>query len=177
MYSIIEERTKIIIFSGTDREYRSEGGRGELLMICKTKLEVKQKTRKMNKPIDCPFPLHLTRQDMFRLGLIDKPFDEKTLRKMSEAKLGNKNPNYGGLKESTKQKMSAVRKGKSGFQGKKHRLESKLKTSQSMKGKRNLLGWIWCHNGLDEERRVKVIPPGWYRGRIPGFMKSIRKQR
>jgi len=176
MYTIIKT-DKINVYEGTYREWIVSGKRGEMLMQCKSKLEAKVRAREFANQyktlIDAPFAVHMTRLEMYRLGQIDKPFTAESLRKMSEKKLGNKNPNFGGLKEETKRKMSAVRKGKSGFQGKKHRPESKAKTSLSMRGKKNVLGWFWVNNGLDEEKRAKSVPQGWFRGRVPGLVRSI----
>lgn len=183
MYTIINTPQEIVVYEGVYRDYvLSNGSRGcEPLIQCTTKLEVKLSIRNIiktyNKPIQSPFPYHLSRHDQYKLGLSNY-FTDSTLYKMKLAKLGSRNPTFGGHKEETRKKMSATRKGKpSNHTGKKHSLESRHKTSKSMKGKRNGLGWRWIHN-YDVERRVKgPCPVGWRPGRLPGFMRSVQSER
>lgn len=184
MYTIINTPQEIVVFEGVYREFVvANGSRGcEPLMQCTTKFEVKISLRNIiksyNKPINCPFPYHLTRIDQFRLGMLGKFHTDEQLYKMKLAKLGSRNPNYGGLTDEARRKMSITRKGKpSNHTGKKHSLESRHKTSKSMKGKRNCQGWRWIHN-YDIERRVKgPVPVGWRPGRLPGFMKGVQQER
>ena len=184
MYTIINTPKELIVFEGVYREFvLKNGSKGtEPLKQCSTKLEVKQSIRLIiksyNKPIQSPFPLHLTKLEQYRLGMVTQLFTDEQRHKMRLAKLGDKNPTFGGHKEETKRKMSLVKKGKpSNHTGKKHRLESRAKTSQSMKGKRNCVGWIWIHN-YDIEKRIKgSVPQGWKRGRLPGFMKTVQQER
>jgi hypothetical protein len=184
MYTIINTPAEIVVFEGVYREFvLKNGSRGcEPLKQCNTILEVKQSIRDIikhiNKPIQTPFPLHLTKLEQYRLGMISQMFTDEQRHRMRLAKLGDKNPTFGGHKEETKRKMSLVKKGRpSNHTGKKHKLESRLKTSKSMKGKRNCVGWIWIHNH-DCERRVKGdVPVGWKRGRLPGFMKDVQRER
>lgn len=184
MYTIINTPTEIVVYQGVYRDYvLNNGSRGcEPLIQCTTKLEVKLSIRNIiksyNKPIQSPFSCHLSRLDQYKLGMLGKYHTDEEIYKMRLAKLGNKNPNFGGLTDEARQKMSVTRKGKpSNHTGKRHKLESKQKTAKSMKGKRNALGWRWIHN-YDCERRVKgPCPVGWRPGRLPGFMRSVQSER
>lgn len=79
------------------------------------------------------------------------------------SKLGKKRP------EDVKKKISQTKKGKSNFQGKKHRYESKRLIGAHKIGNQYNKDLIWAHNpDTDEEIRVKDrkdIPKGFSEGR------------
>ena len=75
---------------------------------------------------------------------------EETKKRMSLAKMGRK------WDEATKAKISNTMKGKSNFEGKRHRLESRQKTSSTMKGICTHLKHVWIYSPIfDKEKRIE----------------------
>lgn len=94
-----------------------------------------------------------------------KIFSEETRKKLAQAKLGTTKPDW------VKSKISSKMKGKSNFEGKSHRRESRIKTSLSMMNNNNIDGHRFIYNPTtNKEKRVKDIinlPPGFRLGRNP----------
>ena len=77
-------------------------------------------------------------------------FTDEARQKMSLAKLGKKRD------EATKAKISDTMKGKSNFEGKKHRLESRQKTSSTKKGICTHMKHVWIYSPIyDIEKRIE----------------------
>jgi hypothetical protein len=70
----------------------------------------------------------------------------------------------------TKDKISRKRKGK-GNHNTRHRLESRMMTSLSMKGNTNVKGLRWAYNPFTgKEKRVHDLPEGFVWGRSPEIL-------
>ena len=73
------------------------------------------------------------------------------------------------MDEPTKAKISNTMKGKSNFEGKKHKLESRQKTSSTKKGICTHLKHVWIYSPVyDKERRIERrndIPENYRLGR------------
>jgi len=95
-----------------------------------------------------------------------RTLSEETKKKMSLAKLNKPRADW------VKEKISMKMKGKSNFEGKKHRRESRMKTSLSMMNNKNITEeHKFIYNPtLNKELRVKDIinlPDGYRKGRDP----------
>ena len=82
-----------------------------------------------------------------------KPRSEETRKRMSESKLGNKNPMFGReVSEETRKKLSKANSGtNNGFYGKKHLKEARDKISKANKGRR-----AW-NKGLTKDTDERVM--------------------
>jgi len=79
-----------------------------------------------------------------------------------------------------KEKISASRAGVGNFEGKRHRLESRLMTSLAMSGNSNSKGLRWAHDPLTgQEKRVRgdSLPVGFTWGRTAEIVDWFRKNR
>jgi hypothetical protein len=75
---------------------------------------------------------------------------EETKKKMSLAKIGRK------MDEHTRAKISNTMKGKSNFEGKKHRLESRQKTASTKRGICTHMKHVWIYSPIyDKEKRIE----------------------
>jgi hypothetical protein len=105
-----------------------------------------------------------------------KLFSEETKKKMSLAKMNKPRADW------IKEKISLKMKGKSNFEGKKHRRESRIKTSLSMMNNTNITEdhkFIYNPN-LEKELRVKDIiniPAGYRKGRDQDSTDPMRNTR
>ena len=98
-----------------------------------------------------------------------KVFSEETRNKLAQAKLGKARPDW------VRDKISSKMKGKSNFEGKKHRRESRIKTALSRMGQVNVSpDRKFIYNPTtNQERRVKDIinlPEGFRLGRDPELL-------
>lgn len=88
---------------------------------------------------------------------------DETKEKMRQAKLGKSRD------EETKLKISQTMKGKSNFEGKRHTEETKRKMALRKLNNKHAEGLFWAHNpDTDEEIRVKSrhnLPEGYVLGR------------
>lgn len=96
---------------------------------------------------------------------VKKEFSVETREKLRQRKLGKPRPDW------VRQKISSKMKGKSNFEGKRHREDSKEKTSTSMMDNENVKGKTWIYNpSKDIEKRVDnkfILPEGFRIGRDP----------
>lgn len=97
--------------------------------------------------------------------------------RIREAKLGEKNPNYGGISIEHKQKIARAMKVRRGefhhFYNHRHKPSSKLKTSMSLRRlpKRK---WALDPNGNEHFLFAHTqLPPGWTWGRKRGVTKHF----
>lgn len=93
---------------------------------------------------------------------VDKVVSKETREKMSMSHKGLKHD------ETTKQKISRKRKGKSNFEGKKHTNETKQLIGIKQKGNKNVANKHWVYNprSFKEKRIESSLPPeGYMRGR------------
>jgi len=100
-------------------------------------------------------------------------FSEETKKRMALAKLNKPRANW------VREKISNKMKGKSNFEGKKHKRESRMKTSLSMIGieNANRESTYIFNPTTNEERRVKDIvnlPEGFRIGRKYGIGEHLR---
>ena len=98
---------------------------------------------------------------------LHKP-SEETRKKMSDAKKGKKNPNYGKqFSEETRKKMSDAKKGKKNHNyGKQFSEETKKKLSEAHKGQ-NI--WTKCTHWYNNGKiniRAKQCPDGFVPGKL-----------
>lgn len=101
---------------------------------------------------------------------------EETKKKMSLAKMNKPRADW------VREKISLKMKGKSNFEGKKHRRESRIKTSLSMMNNKNITeDHKFIYNPtLEKELRVKDIiniPAGFRKGRDPDSTEPMRTTR
>lgn len=91
------------------------------------------------------------------------PITDAGRKKISDSKIGLKRD------AATRAKISAALKGRSNFQGKKHKDESKKLIGSHQVGNENVKDRIWVHDPRgDSEKRVKTVkeaPVGFSRGR------------
>jgi hypothetical protein len=95
----------------------------------------------------------------------EKVFTEESRERIRQSKLGKPRPDW------VREKISSKMKGKSNFEGKRHREGSKRLTSDSMMGNENVKDKKWIYNPtLDVEKRVNNVleaPEGFRTGRDP----------
>lgn len=98
-------------------------------------------------------------------------FPPERNEKIRQAKLGKKRD------EATKLKISQTMKGKSNFEGKKHSEESKKKTSEKLQGNQHVSKLKWVYSpSKDKEMRVKKLveaPNGFKAGRSPEIQELL----
>lgn len=124
----------------------------------------------------------LPRADHQRIHHVGAHRSAETREKLSIAKLGNKNPNFGKhLSEKTKKKLSMALSGeKSYWFGKRHSDETRKKISKSRSGKlcgekhpmfgkcgekNHVFGTQWWNNGVKCVRSRECPGEGWVKGR------------
>ena len=104
-----------------------------------------------------------------------KVFSEETRKKLAQAKLGKARPDW------VRDKISSKMKGKSNFEGKKHRRDSRIKTALSMMDNNCIDGHKFIYNPTtNQEKRVKDIiklPPGFRLGRNPDAVENFNTLR
>lgn len=107
------------------------------------------------------FPKYSVKEYLYQ----KRVFSEETRKRMALAKLNKPRADW------VKEKISSKMKGKSNFEGKQHRRESRIKTSLSMMNNTNSKDVKYIYNPiLDKELRVKDIvnlPEGYRLGRNP----------
>lgn len=100
-----------------------------------------------------------------------KVFTKESREKIRQSKLGKARPDW------VREKISRKMKGKSNFEGKRHREGSKRLTSESMRGNLNGKDKSWIYNPTtDVEKRVDNIieaPEGFRVGRDPESVESL----
>lgn len=117
-----------------------------------------QKLSKQYRTDDLVQDVHIKR----RVGWCYKTEEQKlaTRQKMSEVRIGRPRRQW------IKDKISAARKGKGNFTGKKHSEFSKKAIAFSRKGKNPVQGLRWCHNPITgKELRSSELPEGFIWGR------------
>ncbi len=104
-----------------------------------------------------------------------KEFSEETKNKLAQAKLGKARPDW------VRDKISLKMKGKSNFEGKKHRRDSRIKTALSMMDNNCIDGHKFIYNPTtNQEKRVKDtinLPPGFRLGRNPDSVENFNTLR
>lgn len=104
------------------------------------------------------------------------PHSPDTIEKMRHKKRGSKNPMFGKT---------------GGMKGKKHKEESKLKTSAKLKGRKldpeciskiveALQGLTWINNGIESKRvdlTLNKLPEGWGLGMLPEHAEKLAETR
>jgi len=150
----------------------------ELLETCKDKQLVKiripiiQKNYK-ESTIHTPFSLKKNLGDMIKEGWrYEVTEQERDQRKRRIA--GDRNPNYGGLSEEHRKKISQSSKGKPGTNtGKKFSGHTRKLMSMAKKGNQHSAGLRWIYNPYTEERRRikndEELPEGFYYG-VPDYV-------
>ena len=92
-----------------------------------------------------------------------RPLTDKERKKISDSKIGLKRD------AATRAKISATMKGKSNFEGKRHKQETKEVMAEKKLGNDHVKDKVWVYNSiLDKEKRVKdrrIIPNGYMMGR------------
>lgn len=148
----------------------------ELLEVCKDVRHAKDRVQTHIKTykdvhIDSPFSVRLNAIDMVRKGL--KPYmteKEKILR--SVRMKGKWNPNFGGMTEEHKKKLSLAAIGKPGTnKGRTFSQQWRDRMSKAHTGNRRAKGLRWIYNpSTGEHRRIKPDeerPYGWLMGMRP----------
>lgn len=102
---------------------------------------------------------------------IKTPITDAGRKKISDSKIGLKRD------AATRAKISASKKGKSNFQGKKHNNETKQIMAEKKLGNQHAKNLVWAHDpSSDKEIRVKdrgKIPVGYMKGRDYYIMENF----
>lgn len=169
--AVIQDVQKDVFIQYPVKEYMNE-----LLEVCRDRYHVKDRMLVWQKTypkalVNSPFSIKKDAMDLKFDGW--KPsFDAKELMLRSLRMMGKFNPNFGGMTEEHKKKLSEAAKGKPGTnKGKKFNKEWRNKISESAKGNKAAKGLKWIHNPLTgEHKRLKKNeprPPGWKYGMYP----------
>ena len=155
------EKAKADNFKGWECHHRlethnSDGIRRDVDISCK---ELKALGMYYNRPAsELIFMKHGEHHALHQKG---KQLSEEHKKKLSEARKGEKNPNYGKhLSEETKRKICEANKGKPKSD------EAKKRMREAKKGENNpAFGKHWFNNGKIN-KRVKECPKGFVPGRL-----------
>lgn len=149
---------KIVISNyPTEKVKKKYGFRFEILNSIKDENAIDVITERIKKQ----YPLFILEKYIFKKRVA--VFSEETRKKMSLSKLGKPRD------EVTRKKISAGLKGRSNFQGKKHKEESKEKIAEAKLGNQHNKNTYWIHDPSgDTEKKVKdrnQVPKGFSLGR------------
>lgn len=147
----------------------------ELLEVCKDKWHARDRVQIQLKTykdvlIDSPFSVKLNAVDMVRKGY--KPVIPEKEKKLRSLRMKGKwNPNFGGMTEEHKKKLSKAALGKPGTnKGRTFSNEWRDKMSLAHQGNQRAKGLRWAYNPLTgEHKRLKSEeerPEGWRLGML-----------
>lgn len=145
----------------------------ELLEVCRDRYHVKDRMVILKKTypkasVESPFSIKKDAMDLHMNGW--KPsFSDKEKKLRSVRISGPRNPNYGGMSDEHRRKLSEAAKGKPGTNtGKKFDKEWRTNLSQAARGNTAAKGMRWIHNPMTgEHKRLKTDedrPVGWKYG-------------
>lgn len=169
---------QIVISKKTEKEFREAFGRGfEVLEIINDERNIEDIVGRLQRVYKAEVVLDGKFKRKIRLGwsyMTDEQ-KEKTVLAVKEYRTGR------AWEDEVKAKISASRAGKGNFEGKKHRVESRIMTSLSMKGNTNSKGLRWAHDPLTgKETRLKEgskLPNGFTWGRTSEIVDWFRGNR
>lgn len=169
---------QLVISKKTEKEFREAFGRGsEVVEIINDEKNIEDVVGRLEKVYKAQVVLDGKFKKKLKLGWIYMTEDqrEKTVIAVKKYRTGRR------WEDEVKEKISASRAGKGNFVGKKHRLESRIMTSMSMKGNTNSKGLKWAHDPLTgKETRLKegsVLPEGFTWGRTSEILDWFRGNR
>lgn len=147
----------------------------ELLEVCRDRYHAKDRVQVQIKTykdvtIDSPFSVKLNAIDMTRKGF-KATFTDKEKKLRSLRIQGKWNPNFGGMSDEHKKKLSEAAKGKPGTnKGRRFDPLWRSKMSDAHKGNQRAKGLRWVYNPLTgEHKRLKSDderPEGWRLGML-----------
>ena len=157
---------QLIITKKNEREFREVFGRQfELVEIINDEKNIEDKVSQLEKVYKVPVCLDGRFKKKLKLGwkYMTEDQREKTVIAVKQYRTGRK------WEPEVKEKISQSRAGCGNFVGKKHKLESRIMTSMSMKGNTNSTGLKWAHDPMTgKETRLKegsALPSGFTWGR------------
>lgn len=167
MYRVFLQQQKLIVVESTEREFRQKyPGSYELIQSIADYDNVDKVIERLKKDYRAN-EIIKDIQEKKRWGL--KYFTEAIRAKWLAARIGKPRP------ATSNAKVSAKMKGKSNFEGQRHKSITKIIISTKRHGKPTITeGQKWCHHPeTGQEFRKKTLPEGFKWGRSPEFKDYI----
>ena len=177
MIRVFRWSKQLVITKKNEKEFRDEFGRGgEVVEIINDKKNIEDVTTKLERIYKVPVVVDGKFKKKLKLGwkYMTEEQRERTVIAVKQYRTGR------AWEQEVKDKISESRAGVGNFEGKKHKLESRIMTSQSMKGNTNATGLKWAHDPLTgEEKRIRgdSLPSGFIWGRTAEIVDWFRGNR
>ena len=169
---------QLIITKKNEKEFREVFGRRfEVVEIINDEKNIEDVVSKLERVYKVPVCLDGRFKKKLKLGwkYMTEAQREKTVIAVKEYRTGR------AWEEEVKEKIASARAGVGNFEGKKHKIESRIMTSLSMKGNTNSTGLKWAHDPMTgKETRIKEgdrLPSGFTWGRTSEMLDWIRGTR
>lgn len=156
---------QLIVTKKNEKEFREYFGRGsEVLEIINDEKNIEDVIVKLELVYKLPVMIDGRFKKKLKIGwkYMTEDQREKTVIAVKKYRTGRE------WEPEVKEKISASRAGVGNFEGKRHKLESRIMTSLSMKGNTNSQGLKWAHDPLTgAEKRIRgdLLPEGFTWGR------------
>lgn len=173
MYRVFLQSRKLIVVESTEREFRQKyPGSYELIQSVAEYDNLNKVIERLQKDYKAEEVIR-DYQELKRWGW--KYFTEEIRKKCIAARIGKPRP------EESNKKVSATMKGKSNFEGRRHKQLTKIMIASSRFGKSSIKeGQRWCHHpetGKELRCFENQIPEGFKLGRSPEFKDYISGNR
>ena len=163
-FAFYNTKTLLITDFAVDKVKKRHGHKFEIITSIKDKSSLDQVKPRILRQ----FPTFQVKEQLSPTVIFSQEIREKLRRK----KLGTKKD------VATKNKISQTMKGNGNFIGKRHKEDSKFKTSIKMRNNKNVVGKMWIYNPRTfKEMRIdknEKIPEGFLKGRDPEVVEYFK---
>lgn len=168
---------QLIITRKNEKEFREVFGKGsEVVEIINDEKNIDDVMVRLEKVYRVPVLIDGKFKKKLKLGWKYMTEDQR-----AKTVIAVKNYRTGRAWEpEVKEKIALSRAGVGNFEGKKHKIESRIMTSLSMKGNTNATGLKWAHDPMTgQEKRIKgdMLPEGFTWGRTAEIVDWFRGNR